>query len=224
MFTVIVVAFTVFFGLRAHTYYVATGRWKFHRLRLCWAAAFIGALMGCSIGIAGFGGAVAGTIPGALFGYLAMGNLVRRDFDESDEWIEVAQNDVVAPRAENRHSAEKMRTVAGSERSEASAQNDWKAAALGFLIFAVFAVGWLLIETRPEMPHSVSAPHPVDSPSPPTAAREPDSQKSIHLGEDLQESSSPLNADSNQVEASRECRFKGVMTNDDYRACGISPP
>jgi hypothetical protein len=42
-----------------------------------WAGAFWGALIGCFFGIAGFGGAIAATIPGALIGYFLAPVLLR---------------------------------------------------------------------------------------------------------------------------------------------------
>jgi len=47
------------------------------RTAVVWA--FIGAIIGSSFGVAGFGTAIAGTIPGALVGYLAASNLMKMD-------------------------------------------------------------------------------------------------------------------------------------------------
>ena len=224
MFTALIVASTLVFWWRAHKQFLTTGRWKYRRLRACWIWACVGAFLGGSFGIAGFGTAIAGTLPGALLGYLAAGNLMKKDFDESDEWPDTAVNDLVVPRTKNRSSSDELRSVATTDMPEAPAQSEWREAALGVLVLAFLAAGWLFIDSQTEKPPSVSDFRRSAPPSIPSASDQSSSRQSMPRQEDVRDTTSSQGAAASVGEASRECRFKGVMTNDDYRACGISPP
>jgi uncharacterized protein YcfJ len=63
----------------ANNRYKQTQLWRYKRMRTAVVWAFIGAIIGSSFGVAGFGTAIAGTIPGALVGYLAASNLMKMD-------------------------------------------------------------------------------------------------------------------------------------------------
>jgi len=59
--------------------YQSTQLWKYRRMRAAFAWAFVGAVVGSSFGIAGMGSAIAGTLPGAIVGYLLASNLMKKD-------------------------------------------------------------------------------------------------------------------------------------------------
>jgi len=65
--------------LVAHGKYASTHLWKYRRMRAAFAWAFLGAVVGSSFGVAGMGSAIAGTIPGAIVGYLVASNLMKKD-------------------------------------------------------------------------------------------------------------------------------------------------
>jgi uncharacterized protein YqgC (DUF456 family) len=69
----------------ANNKYVSTGTWKYRRMRAAYAWAFIGAIIGSSFGVAGMGSAIAGTIPGAIVGYLIASNLMKKDVDPTQK-------------------------------------------------------------------------------------------------------------------------------------------
>jgi hypothetical protein len=59
--------------------YMRSGLYQHRRLRASWSWAFGGAIIGSFFGVAGFGAAIAGTIPGAFIGFLAAGYLMKQD-------------------------------------------------------------------------------------------------------------------------------------------------
>ena len=61
--------------------YSRTGEWRFRRMRSAFLWALIGAGIGSYFGVAGMGSAIAGTIPGAVIGYLLASNMMKRDTD-----------------------------------------------------------------------------------------------------------------------------------------------
>ena len=65
----------------ANRQYQESGLWRYRRMRSAFAWAFVGAIVGSSFGIAGYGTAVSGTIPGAIVGYLIASNLMKKDVD-----------------------------------------------------------------------------------------------------------------------------------------------
>lgn len=81
MFTLAVLAVIAFLWWSANGSFMATGQWKYRRLRSAWAWAFLGAAVGSFFGVAGFGSAIAGTIPGAIVGYLIASNMMKKDHD-----------------------------------------------------------------------------------------------------------------------------------------------
>lgn len=112
MFTLIVLAAIAFFWWRAHKSYESTGQWKYRRLRSSWLWAFIGASIGSFFGVAGFGTAIAGTIPGGIVAFLAASNLMKRDLDEEGRQNEGA----TAYRSSNLSANE--RVVGDGERND----------------------------------------------------------------------------------------------------------
>ena len=56
-------------GVIAYRKFQSTNTIENQKKMQAWAGAFWGALIGCFFGVAGFGGAIAGTIPGAVIGY-----------------------------------------------------------------------------------------------------------------------------------------------------------
>ena len=81
MFTFIVLAVIAVLWWFANKNYVTFNQWKYRRMRSAYAWAFIGASVGSFVGIAGFGSAIAGTVPGAIIGYLLASNMMRKDYD-----------------------------------------------------------------------------------------------------------------------------------------------
>ncbi len=65
----------------ANRQYSSTGLWRHRRMRAAFAWAFAGACIGSYFGVAGMGSAIAGTIPGAIVGYLLASNLMKKDSD-----------------------------------------------------------------------------------------------------------------------------------------------
>ncbi len=65
--------------LIANTQYESTREWRYRRRRAAFAWSFAGAIIGSSFGIAGMGSAIAGTLPGAIVGYLLASNLMKKD-------------------------------------------------------------------------------------------------------------------------------------------------
>ncbi len=61
--------------------YKESGLWRYRRMRAAFAWGFVGAIIGSSFGVAGFGTAIAGTIPGAFVGYLLASNMMKKDAD-----------------------------------------------------------------------------------------------------------------------------------------------
>lgn len=84
MGTLVILSLIAYFWWKANKAYESSGLWKYRRLRSSWLWAFAGASVGSFFGVAGLGTAIAGTIPGAVIGFLAASNLMRRDFDETD--------------------------------------------------------------------------------------------------------------------------------------------
>lgn len=59
--------------------FTSTGLWQYRRMRAGFSWAFAGAIIGSFFGVAGMGSAIAGTIPGAIVGYLLASNLMKKD-------------------------------------------------------------------------------------------------------------------------------------------------
>lgn len=82
MLTAIVFAILGVVWWGAHLRYQKDSTWKNRRLRSAWAWAMIGALIGSTMGVAAMGTAIAGTIPGALIAYLAVGYIYKVDRED----------------------------------------------------------------------------------------------------------------------------------------------
>lgn len=78
MLTVVVLAIIAFCWWKAEGNYRRTSELRYRRSRAGWAWAFVGAGAGSFLGIAGFGTAIAGTLPGAACGYFAADYLMIR--------------------------------------------------------------------------------------------------------------------------------------------------
>lgn len=87
MFTFLVLCAIGYCWWRANKNYVSTGRWKFRRLRSSWIWAFVGAVIGSFFGVAGLESAIIGTVPGAVIGFLAASNLMKRDLDDDNSGV-----------------------------------------------------------------------------------------------------------------------------------------
>jgi hypothetical protein len=83
VFTVAILFIIGTFWFVANGKYESTGLWRHRRMRAGFAWAFAGACIGSFFGVAGMGSAIAGTVPGAVFGYLAASNLMKSDKDPS---------------------------------------------------------------------------------------------------------------------------------------------
>lgn len=81
MFTMIVLFVIACAWFVANNKYVETGLWKYRRMRSAYIWAFLGAVIGSFFGVAGFGDAIAGTVPGAVFAYLLASNMMKKDID-----------------------------------------------------------------------------------------------------------------------------------------------
>lgn len=84
MGTLVILSLIAVFWWRANKAYESSGLFKYRRQRSSWLWAFVGASIGSFFGVAGLGTAIAGTIPGAVIGFLAASNLMKRDFDDPD--------------------------------------------------------------------------------------------------------------------------------------------
>lgn len=63
-------------GASAYRRHCVTGLFEDRRKALGWGGAFWGGLIGSSFGIAGYGGAISGMVPGAFIGYLVCSHLM----------------------------------------------------------------------------------------------------------------------------------------------------
>lgn len=84
MFTVVILVILAACWLVANGKYDSTKMWRYRRMRSAFSWAFVGACVGSYFGVAGMGSAIAGTIPGAIVGYLAASNLMKRDADPTE--------------------------------------------------------------------------------------------------------------------------------------------
>lgn len=82
MFTSIVVILLLILWYHAYIQFSKTNSWKWRRLKSAYAWAALGALVGSYFGVAGMGSAIAGTIPGAIIGYIFASNLMKKDMDQ----------------------------------------------------------------------------------------------------------------------------------------------
>lgn len=81
METFLVLGVIAWLWWNAHRNFEATGAWSFRRRRASFSWAFLAAIVGSFIGVAGFGTAIAGTLPGAFVGYLLASNAMKSDSD-----------------------------------------------------------------------------------------------------------------------------------------------
>lgn len=79
MFTFLVIVVILVIGSHHYRTWQRSGDPTVRRRTFAWAWALIGAIVGSFFGIAGFGGAIIGTIPGAAVGWLFGSNLNKRD-------------------------------------------------------------------------------------------------------------------------------------------------
>lgn len=84
MFTIIVLFVIGACWFVANGKYESTHAWRYRRMRSAFAWAFIFAIIGSFFGVAGMGSAIAGTIPGAIVGYLIASNMMKKDVDPTD--------------------------------------------------------------------------------------------------------------------------------------------
>lgn len=82
MFTFLVVVIILVIGTMHYRAWQASGDLVARRRAFAWAWALIGAIAGSFFGVAGFGGAIIGTIPGAVLGWLIGSNLNKQDFTQ----------------------------------------------------------------------------------------------------------------------------------------------
>ena len=79
MFTLFVLFVIACCWAVANGKYESTKQWRYRRMRSAFLWALAGASMGSFFGVAGMGSAIAGTIPGAIVGYLLASNLMKND-------------------------------------------------------------------------------------------------------------------------------------------------
>jgi len=84
MFTVLVLVVIFVAWFIANKKYNNSRVWRYRRQRAAFSWAFLGAIVGSSFGVAGFGSAIAGTIPGAIVAYLLASNLMKKDVDPQE--------------------------------------------------------------------------------------------------------------------------------------------
>ncbi|PPI79520.1 hypothetical protein DXI23_04540 [Marinobacter flavimaris] len=89
MLTFIVVVVILFIGSRYYRDWQMRGDPVSRRKSFAWGWALIGAILGSFTGIAGFGGAIIGTVPGAILGWLIGSNLNKRDYGSGDRATDV---------------------------------------------------------------------------------------------------------------------------------------
>ena len=81
MLTLIVVCIVGVLWYFSNRNYARTNLWTWRRKRAAYAWAMAGAICGSYFGVAGMGSAIAGTVPGAIVGYLVASNLMKKDVD-----------------------------------------------------------------------------------------------------------------------------------------------
>lgn len=85
--TLLVVVVILVIGTKHYRDWQQSGDLRSRRKTFAWAWAFIGAIIGSFVGVAGFGGAIIGTIPGAVMGWLFGSNLNKPDHGSSERDI-----------------------------------------------------------------------------------------------------------------------------------------
>lgn len=89
MLTLIVVVVILFLGSRHYRHWQLSDDLVSRRKTFAWGWALIGAILGSFTGIAGFGGAIIGTVPGAVLGWLIGSNLNKRDYASGNRATDV---------------------------------------------------------------------------------------------------------------------------------------
>jgi hypothetical protein len=92
MLTFIVVIAILVVGSRHYRHWHTTGDPVSRRKTYAWGWALLGAILGSFTGLAGFGGAIIGTIPGAVLGWLVGSNLNKRDYDSESATPETSRS------------------------------------------------------------------------------------------------------------------------------------
>lgn len=81
MFTIVVLFIIGACWLVSRGKYASTGAWRYRRMSAAFAWSFVFAIAGSFFGVAGFGSAIAGTVPSAVIGYVVASNLMKKDVD-----------------------------------------------------------------------------------------------------------------------------------------------
>lgn len=167
-FLIIVVIGVVWWSF--HKSYMQSGKWADRRRRSAWSWGLIGALIGSFFGVAGFGGAIAGTIPGAIVGYLIASNLMKRDYDD-----DAPQSVAPAPPAQQPEPSVQSRThVERSAPIQPAAKPKRGYLYVGVLLLIGF-VAWVHVASKqspsPAAATSVALPAAPIAPLAPLAAQ-----------------------------------------------------
>lgn len=83
MFTFLVIATIFVIGTLAYRNYQRTGEAIDRRKSLAWGWALAGAIIGSFFGVAGFGGAIIGTVPGAIVGWLIASTWAKKEYENA---------------------------------------------------------------------------------------------------------------------------------------------
>jgi len=274
MFTAIVLFVIAILWLRANSEFIRSHSFDARRSRSRWAWSFIGAATGSYIGIAGFGTAIAATIPAAVVCYFAADYLMTRKNGFAE----------LSPYGSGREKYQKNSSLDFLRRVVGVLPSIFKSILAIAIFFAVGAIGvaWYeeirvhkaepLIGNKP-VPYSVApqsaSPNPGSSPYDEELTRierlypqlNPDSptfnqrvvnsvklrmeeqrtqgmQPEIALRNAVKEVMAPVQSMSvqrspvagNSPATPRNknpypnCVYKGVMSDEDYLACGVQPP
>jgi hypothetical protein len=134
----------------------------------------IGAVIGSFFGVAGFGGAIAGVIPGAIVGYLFASNLMKRDHADDGPTVNTERQSEAAPSPATTvatplptHSSHSGPAIEYFERPKSRLGGLWLF--LG-LVIAASAI-WSILGIRTSQQPSAQPPHSALPQTPPPPAR-----------------------------------------------------
>jgi hypothetical protein len=224
MFTTVILVLIAFLWWRAHKAYGVTGLWRYRRLKAAWSWAFVGAALGSFFGVAGFGGAITGAVPGALLGYLAASNLMKRDlsFDEDrpKEHPEHAARGVLVTEVESASSDQSpAKSLTTPPLSRSTKGKTSSAGTVALIVVAIVVGTCLVVISDTSLPNRVTpAPTPA-RPQPPPRAQSAQSAYDTELSR-LETAFPRLNPDLPDYDPQLVEKVRVRM--DEYLAQGLS--
>jgi hypothetical protein len=238
------------FWVRALLRHLATKTWISRRSAAQWAWTFIGAALGSYFGVAGFGTAIPGTALGALLGYLGAGYIMAKA--QLGEQVGPSQKDLIAAtevagRTTGRALAEANLAAMTVKPHAVSAlaaigRTIRRAVQIAVIMGVVFFLLWTFSQQSQHRGASVPLPAPLPKyapettletrpQAPPMRVTAPESTPKTRLQTSPAKDPAVERPARAGFERERrgartypDCEYKGVMSDDDYRKCGLQPP